>query len=122
MPAAALALSAGLAQAQTVTLDNPLDACVAPQLGVRQTSEGMLLQPWRLDARKPVAECGCKSALLRYEARAVTDDGDEVVLQSGLVNSRNAGVAALTLASDAQLARGLATRGLVLSLGCAPPR
>lgn len=64
--------------------------------------------------KQSMGQCGCKSALVSYRSL----DGHRSVLQSGVINSRRAGIHTLTLASDVALA---GDGGVVLSLGCAAP-
>ena len=111
------------AQAQEVVLDaSPLSACLAPELGVREVRDGQLLQHWSLPRGQAVGACGCHSALIRYRARAVGEEGDDVILQQGLINTLDTRTTAITLASDARLAKRLATKGLLIALSCAPSR
>lgn len=126
--AAATALAATPARAAgAVTVDNPLQACMAVQLGTRTIDRGVLLQALTLDTRKPVGACGCKSAIVGYTARVLLDGGARGLLLQGRLNTRadatteaatGATPRTLPLAADATLA---GDRPVTLSFECAAP-
>ncbi|WP_254926217.1 DUF2195 family protein [Bordetella genomosp. 11] len=123
-----LALAAGAAMlafggtparaAGAVTVENSLRACVAIQPGTRTVEHGVLLQGVALDVRKPIGECGCKSAIASYTSRVVLDNDSRVLLLAGRLNAGKSGQRTLPLASDATLA---GDRPIALSFECAPP-
>ncbi|MCV3818264.1 DUF2195 family protein [Pseudomonas aeruginosa] len=100
--------------ADAATLDNAL----AARLGAPHTAEGQLHLPLTLEARRSTGECGCTSALVRYRLLARGASADSLVLQEGLLDSRQDTPRTLTLAADAGLASG---RELVVTLGCQAP-
>ncbi|ANN80680.1 hypothetical protein BAU07_21845 [Bordetella flabilis] len=118
--AALVALAPGSAHAAPVaplTLDNPLQACLAIRPGLRTTTGGMLLQDIALDVNKPVGACGCTSAMLDYRAEVVLEGGRRSALQQGRFGATSSGTRTLTLASDTRL---VGDRPIALSLHCAP--
>lgn len=116
--AAALAGAAPARAAGALTVDNRLAACVAIQPGLRGVEHGIALQRITLDVRKPIGECGCKSAVMGYAAHTVLDGGGRGLLLQGRLNARQSGPRTLPLASDATLA---SDRPVVLSFDCAAP-
>ncbi|MCL8396287.1 DUF2195 family protein, partial [Pseudomonas aeruginosa] len=92
--------------ADAATLDNALSACLAARLGAPHTAEGQLQLPLTLEARRSTGECGCTSALVRYRLLARGSSADSLVLQEGLLDSRQDTPRTLTLAADAGLASG----------------
>jgi hypothetical protein len=120
---AALAVPGGAATAAdarsgTLTIENPLQACVQVQAGTRAVDRGVVLQDITLDIRKPIGECGCKSAVLGYASHVVMEGGGRSLLQQGRFGARQSGPRAIALASDPQLIGG---RPVVLSLDCMAP-
>ncbi|AOB30021.1 hypothetical protein AKI39_03950 [Bordetella sp. H567] len=119
--AAACVLLAGTVPASaagTVTVDNRLQACVVIQAGTRTAERGLLLQEITLDVRKPIGECGCKSAVMGYASRVVLEGGARSLLLQGRLNARQSGPRSLPLASDATL---VGDRPIALSFECAAP-
>lgn len=104
--------------AGAVTVDNSLGACVAIQVGTRTVEQGVPLQAVMLDVKKPIGECGCKSAIMGYASRVALEGGARSVLLQGRVNARRSGAHTLPLASDATLA---GERPITLSFECAAP-
>ena len=116
-------LGANSALAQHVVVEpGPVSACVQPELGLRETRDGQLIQHWALRTPRSLGECGCRSAVMSYSTRAATSDGDEVLLQQGIINTLASSTSAITLSADADMAKKLAKNSLILSLSCAPSR
>ncbi|WP_459615757.1 DUF2195 family protein [Bordetella sp. 2513F-2] len=108
----------GPAVAGPVSVENPLQACVAVQPGLQTQEQGVLLQQVDLQVARPIGECGCKSALMGYTASVVLDGDARSATQSGVVNARRSGARTLPLATDAAL---VGDRPVVLALSCATP-
>ncbi|HTK02728.1 MAG TPA: DUF2195 family protein [Bordetella sp.] len=118
--AGALAIVAAPAHAAGgVTLENRLQACVAIQPDMRTVEHGVALQGVTLDVRKPIGECGCKSAIMSYASQVVLAGGARSPLQQGQLNAAGSGPRTVVLASDTTL---VADRPLTLTFECAPAR
>jgi hypothetical protein len=116
--AAALSAATPAHAAGALTVENPLQACIAVQPGLRDVEHGVALQRITLDVRKPIGACGCKSAILSYATHVVLDGGARSLLLQGRLNARDSGPRTLPLASDATLA---GERPVVLSFDCVAP-
>lgn len=114
----ALAAPAPAHAAGALTVENPLQECVAARPGLRGVEHGILLQQITLDVRKPIGECGCKSAVMSYVSWIVLDGKHRTPLLQGRIGVRQPGPRTLPLASDATL---IGDRALVLSFDCMAP-
>ncbi len=112
-----LAFINGPALAHDVSLNirNALSACVA--IHVRDTSihDDMLLADTVFQLRKPIGECGCRSALVSYGSVTRLNTAQQV-LQNGLIGIGKSDNKTLVLASEQAL---VADKQIQLQFHCA---
>lgn len=113
----AACLAPALAAAGPLRVENRLAECVRVQPGLRSVEHNVVLQQFDLTVVRPIGDCGCKSALVAYQASIVYEDGARGASQSGVFGAMRSGPRTLPLASDAAL---LGERPVALGLGCAP--
>lgn len=101
-----------------IQIENALAQCVTLQPGARVAADQQVVTQARVDVKKSIAECGCKSAIATYTSEVVLDGDHRSFLQRGAIVIKASGPQSLTLASSAQL---LGERPVVLSLACASP-
>lgn len=115
---ALLALINGLALAREVpfSISNALSACVT--IHIRDTSlhANMLVANTVFQLRKPIGECGCRSALVSYGSVTTVNTAQQV-LQNGLIGIDKSGRKTLVLASEQAL---VADKAIQLRFHCAP--
>ena len=115
---ALLALINGPALARDVpfSITNALSACVT--IHIRDTSmhADMLLANTVFQLRKPIGECGCRSALVSYDS-ITSVNTEQQVLQNGLIGINKSGNKTLVLASEQAL---VVDQEIQLQFHCAP--
>jgi hypothetical protein len=104
--------------AGALTVENPLQECMAARTGLRSVEHGISLQHITLDVKKPIGDCGCKSAVVSYVSWIVLEGAHRTPLLQGRLGVRQSGPRTLPLASDATL---IGDRPLVLSFDCMAP-
>src|SRR5690606_21514801 len=101
---ALLALGNGpaLAGAVPLNISNALSACVTIHITDTSIHANMLLANTVLQLRKPIGECGCRSALVSYDSVTSVNTAQQV-LQNGLIGINKSGSKTLVLASEQAL-------------------
>lgn len=112
----ALVHAQALAHNVSLNIHNTLSACVA--IYIRDTSihANMLLANTVFQLRKPIGECGCRSALVSYDSVTTVNTAQQV-LQNGLIGISKSGNKTLALASEQAL---VTDRQIQLQFRCAP--
>jgi hypothetical protein len=115
---AMLALINGPVQAGDVPLkiSNALSACVTIHITDTSVHANMLLADTVFQLRKPIGECGCRSALVSYDT-VTSVNAAQQVLQNGLIGITKSDNKTLVLASEQPL---VAAKQLQLRFHCAP--
>ena len=112
----ALTQGAALAHRVTVHINNALSSCVSIHIKNTKVQDNMVLANTTFQLHQPIAECGCRSALVGYNS--VTSVNTVVqVMQSGLIGVKRSGNQTLVLASEQAL---IGDGELQLQLQCAP--
>jgi len=111
-----LTQGSALAHSVPVRINNALSSCVSIHITDTTVRDNMVLANTAFRVRKPISECGCRSALVGYSS-ATSVNTAEQVLQNGLLAVSRSGNKKLVLASEQAL---IADRQLQLQFQCAP--
>lgn len=106
------------AQANQIILQNRLSECVTAQLGKISTDANVVSTSALIQVHKPIAACGCPSALATYLS-SVDRGGARQILQQGLIGLKSGGEKTIVLATEPALA---SDREIQLRLICAGPQ
>lgn len=91
-----------LANANQVTFQNELSACVSIKTTKTSTQSNVVLANTSVQLSKPIGECGCLSALATYTS-SVDRGGVRQTLQEGLIGLKSGGEKTLVLATEPNL-------------------
>jgi len=106
------------ASAADIRIENDVSACVDIQLDRPRPYENLTLANATFEVRKPVSNCGCKSAEIGYSVYALVDGHENYVI-GGKVGAMRSRQALLVLSPDRR--DDDLRHDMKLRLGCARP-
>lgn len=100
-----------------IKINNHLSACTAISKTEISTKNEIPVLRFDLEVKKPIAECGCKSALGYYTVHTANEAYKSYVL-GGKIGLMTSGRKALPLAAEPRL---INKKKLVVDISCAQP-